>query len=165
VSTDTLQRCFSAVVCVQVVIGPFAAVQKLPPGTAEAGAKSGTCGRPQFACGGVCRRFQTRTGAHRRSGADFGVFAAGACVQVVIGPFAAVQKLPPGTAEAGAKSGTCGLSQFACGGVCRRFKRVLAHTGVRALILACLLLLSKYRQCAECSAWLRSCHQQWLSRW
>jgi len=53
VSTDTLQRCFSAVVCVQVVIGPFAAVQKLPPGTAEAGAKSGTCGRPQFACGGV----------------------------------------------------------------------------------------------------------------
>ena len=45
-----------------------------------------------------------------------------------------------------------------------RFKRVLAQVPFRTLILACLLLLCACMQCAECSAWLKSCRQQWLRR-
>ena len=86
-------------------------------------------------------------------------FSAVVCVQVVIGPFAALQKLSPGTAEAAAKCGACGRPQFACGGVCRRIKRVLAHAGVWALILACLLLVHAYRWSLGRSLQFRSCRQ------
>ena len=40
----------------------------------------------------------------------------------------------------------------------------LAQAGVRAHILACLLLLCVCRLCAGCSGQLRSCHQRWLRR-
>ena len=43
-----------------------------------------------------------------------------------------------------------------------RFKRVLAQVPFWTLILACLLLLCACRQCAESSAWLKSCRQQLL---
>ena len=46
----------------------------------------------------VCRRvptLQTRMGARRCSGADFCMFAAAMCVQVVTGAFGPAQKLPP----------------------------------------------------------------------
>eukprot|EP01043_Picozoa_sp_COSAG02_P056214 COSAG02_NODE_6636_length_3445_cov_56.495218_1_plen_273_part_00 len=45
------------------------------------------------------------------------------------------------------------------------FKRALAQAGVRAHILACLLLLlCVCRLCAGCSGQLRSCRQRWLRR-
>ena len=50
---------------------------------------------------------QTRTGAGRRSGAYFGMFAAAVCVQVMCWVFGPAQKLPPTVAEAGAKSFAC----------------------------------------------------------
>ena len=74
------------------------------------------------------------------------------------------EKLPPTLAEAGATSGMCLRALSALASVCRRFKRALAQAGVRAHILACLLLLCAYRLCAGCSGQLRSCRQRWLRR-
>lgn len=45
VSTNTLQCCFSAAVCVQVVTGAFGPDENLPAAVGEATAKSGSCGR------------------------------------------------------------------------------------------------------------------------
>ena len=54
VSTDTLQCCFSATMCVQVVTGAFGPAQKLPPAAAEVASKTGSCARAWFARPGVC---------------------------------------------------------------------------------------------------------------
>ena len=58
VSTDTLQCCFSATMCVQVVTGAFGPAQKLPPAAAEVASKTGSCARAWFVCAGVCQRFK-----------------------------------------------------------------------------------------------------------
>ena len=65
---------YAAAVCVQVVCCVFDWTEKLPPPVAEAGATSCTCMRALSALAGVCRRFQTGAGAHRRLGAHFGMF-------------------------------------------------------------------------------------------
>ena len=49
--------------------------------------------------------FQTRTGAGRRSGAHFGVFAACVCVQVACWAFDLAEKLPTPMAVKGVTSG------------------------------------------------------------
>ena len=72
-------------------------------------------------------------------------FSAVVCVQVITEPFDLAEELPTGMVEAASKSGACERAQFACTLVFHRFKRVLAYAGVRALILACLLLLSARR--------------------
>ena len=87
-------------------------------------------------------------------------FSAAVCVQVVTGAFGPAQKLPPAATEVASKTGSCARAWFVCAGVCQRFRRVLAHAGVRALIFACLLLLCACRCCAARSTRLRSCHQQ-----
>ena len=60
--------------------------------------------------------------AYRRTqafvGGDFGVFAAGVCVQVVTGASDPAEKLPPGMADAAAKSSVCVRALCARGGVC-----------------------------------------------
>ena len=58
VSNDTLQCCFSAVVCVLMVTGAFGLAENLPVAVREATAKSVSCGRAWFAIVGVCRRFK-----------------------------------------------------------------------------------------------------------
>ena len=50
---------------------------------------------------------QTGTGAGRRSGADFGMFAARVCVQVVCWVFDLAEKLPSTMAVVGVTSGDC----------------------------------------------------------
>jgi len=66
---------------------------------------SGACMRALSAFAGVSRRFQTRAGAGRRSGADFGMFAAAVCVQVMCWVFGPAEKLPAGMAKRMIKSG------------------------------------------------------------
>ena len=111
---------FAAAVCVQVMCWAFGPAEKLPPAVAEAGATSSTCVRALSALAGVCRRFQTGAGAHRRSGAHFGMFAAAVCVQVVCWVFDRAEKLPPAVAEVGATSGLCLRALSALAGVCHR---------------------------------------------
>jgi len=81
------------------------------------------------------------TGAGRRLGAYFGMFAAAVCVQAMCWVFDRAEKVPPAVAEAGATSGTCLRALSALSRVCRRFKRVWHTQAVLAHILACLLLL------------------------
>ena len=59
VSTDTLQCCFSAAMCVQVVTGAFGPAQKLPPAATEVAAKSFACLRAVVVRTVACHRFQT----------------------------------------------------------------------------------------------------------
>ena len=84
---------------------------------------------------------QTRTGARRRSGADFDMFAAAVCVQVMRWLSGPVQKLPPPMAEAMTMSGACMRALSAIAGESRRFQTRIGAGSVRAHILACLLLL------------------------
>ena len=72
-------------------------------------------------------------------------FSAAVSLQVITEPFDLAEELPTGMVGAVSKSGACGRAQFACTLVFHRFKRVLAYAGVRALLLACLLLLSARR--------------------
>ena len=67
--------------------------------------------------------------------------SAAVSLQEVAAAVEPAEKLPPAVAEAGATSGTCLLALSALASVCRCFKRALAQAGVRAHILACLLLL------------------------
>ena len=104
----------------------------------------------------VCRR-SLRNGASRRhpcllplstpvsTDASPCCFSAATCVQVVTRAFGTAQKLPPPVAEAMTTSGACMRALSAFAGVSRRFKRALAQAGVRAHILACLLLLCACR--------------------
>ena len=57
------QRCFSAVVSLQVIIGVAGLAEKLPAGAVEPKARSCVCLRALSAFAGGSRRFQTRTGA------------------------------------------------------------------------------------------------------
>ena len=104
-STHASPCCFSAATCVQVITRAFGTAEKLPPPVAEAMTTSGACMRALSAFAGVSRRFQTRAGAGRRSGADFGMFAAAVCVQVMCWVFGPAEKLPAGMAKRMIKSG------------------------------------------------------------
>jgi hypothetical protein len=73
----------------------------------EATAKSGAYARAGLACAGVYRRFQTRTGARRHSGADLGVFAATVCVQAMCRVLGPAEKLPAAVFEAATRSFAC----------------------------------------------------------
>jgi len=71
--------------------------------------------------------------------------SAAVSLQEVAAAVEPAEKLPPAVAEAGATSGTCLPALSALASVCRCFKRALAQAGVRAHILACLLLLCACR--------------------
>ncbi len=94
-------------------------------------------GARTYLCGGMVAELQqpseTRAGTCRQSGADFGMFAATVCVQVMRQVFGTVQILPPPLAEA------CRAEALGCEVARGHLKRVLAHVGSRALILACFL--------------------------
>ena len=77
----------------------------------------------------------TTSGASRRTGAYFGMFAAAVCVQVMCWVFGPAEKLPPGIFEATSTSGAGGHEALGFADACGRFKRVLAQVGVRTLIL------------------------------
>ena len=72
-------------------------------------------------------------------------FSAAVSLQEVTAAFGTAEKLPPAVAEAMTMSGACVRAFSALAGVCRCFKRALAHAGVRVLILTCLLLLCACR--------------------
>ncbi len=67
VSTNTLQCCFSAAVCVQVVTGAFGPDENLPAAIGEATAKSGECECEVFAQQVDSNAFQTVSVHHRSS--------------------------------------------------------------------------------------------------
>ena len=76
----------------------------------------------------VCRRvptLQTRTGARRCSGADFCVFAAAVCLQMLCCTIDPTQKLPPAATEVAAKSFACLRAVVVRTVACHRFQTVL----------------------------------------
>ena len=62
-------------------------------------------------------------------------FSAAVSPQLVDRAVDQAQKLPPALTEVASKTSSCVRAWFACAGVRRRFKRVLAQAGVRTLIL------------------------------